>query len=136
MAFPGTFNINYYKGDTYEFKIYPKDANGGPFPLTGYDLSEGSTFTISTERGFDGFAESIEGFSRISPDRTHITCAITPDNGSRLSSGQNYVYDVEIKKAAVQNIDFYPTVLTLLTGTIVITDEVTIAPSETPSEES
>jgi hypothetical protein len=128
MAFPGTFNINYYKGDTYEFKIYPKDANGGAFPLTGYDLSEGTTFTISTERGFDGFAESIEGFSRISPDRTHITCAITPNNGSQLSSGQNYVYDVEIKKAAVPNIDFYPTVLTLLTGNIIVTDEVTATP--------
>lgn len=130
MAFPGIFNINYYKGDTYEFKIYPKDANGAAFPLTGYDLSEGSTFTISTERGFDGFAESLEGFSRISADRTHITCAITPNNGSQLDSTQSYVYDVEIKKAAVPNIDFYPTVLTLLTGTIVVTDEVTATPFE------
>ena len=24
MAFPGTYNINYYEGDTYEFIIYPK----------------------------------------------------------------------------------------------------------------
>jgi len=128
MAFPGIFNINYYKGDTYEFKIYPKDANGAAFPLTGYDLSEGSTFTISTERGLDGFAESLEGFSRISADRTHITCAITPNNGSQLDSAQSYVYDVEIKKAAVPNVDFYPTVLTLLTGTIVVTDEVTVTP--------
>lgn len=130
MAFPGTFNINYYKGDTYEFKIYPKDANGAAFPLTGYDLSEGSTFTISTERGFDGFAESIEGFSRISADRTHIACAITPNNGSQLDSAQSYVYDVEIKKAAVPNVDFYPTVLTLLTGAIIVTDEVTATPFE------
>lgn len=36
MAFPGTYNISYYKGDTYEFRIYPKTANGDIFDLTPY----------------------------------------------------------------------------------------------------
>jgi hypothetical protein len=49
MAFPGTYNINYYKGDTYEFRIYPKDAEGNAFPLGDYEGSE--TFTIANVRG-------------------------------------------------------------------------------------
>jgi len=48
MAFPAVFNISYYRGDTYEFRIYPKDANGNAFPLTGYDANEGVKFTMST----------------------------------------------------------------------------------------
>ncbi len=36
MAFPGTYNINYYKGDTYQFRIYPKDTAGYPFDLSVY----------------------------------------------------------------------------------------------------
>jgi hypothetical protein len=42
--------------------------------------------------------------------------------------GPSYFYDVEISKAAVPNVDFYPTVITLLTGTITMEEEVTIAP--------
>ena len=33
MAFPGTYSINYYEGDRYEFVIYPKDAAGNVFNL-------------------------------------------------------------------------------------------------------
>lgn len=36
MAFPGTYNISYYKGDTLESTIWPKAADGTAFPLTGY----------------------------------------------------------------------------------------------------
>ena len=47
MAFPGELNINYYKGDTYEFSIYPKNADGSAMNLTNY-LPQ---FTISLARG-------------------------------------------------------------------------------------
>jgi len=43
MAFPGTYNINYYKGDTLEFRIYPKTADGEAFnlsPYTGISLGD------------------------------------------------------------------------------------------------
>ena len=43
MAFPGTYNISYYKGDTLEFKIYPKDSSGASFSLDNYI----ATFTIA-----------------------------------------------------------------------------------------
>jgi hypothetical protein len=121
MAFPGTFNINYYRGDTYEFKIYPKDASGAAFPLTGYDLAEGAKFTISTQRGADGLEDQIEAYAAIASDLTHISCAILPENGTAMTAGLNYVYDVEISKAGTP----YDLVTTLLTGTITVTNQVT-----------
>jgi hypothetical protein len=120
MAFPGTYNISYYRGDTYEFKIYPKDASGAAFPLEGYDLSEGVKFTISSDRGNAGIDDQIEGYAAISADRTHITCAIRPENGNLLTPTFNYVYDVEINKAGTP----YNIVRTLLTGGISVTDQV------------
>jgi hypothetical protein len=121
MAFPGTFNINYYRGDTYEFRIYPKDANGNPFVLTGYNLTEGVKFTMSTERGENGILDQLEGYAKISSDGSYIDCAILPSNGDDMDLSSNYVYDVEIFKTGTP----YPLVTTLLTGTISVTEQVT-----------
>ena len=33
MAFPGTYNFNYYRGDTNEFVISPKNSDGTTFQL-------------------------------------------------------------------------------------------------------
>jgi hypothetical protein len=121
MAFPGNFNIDYYRGDTYEFKIYPKDNSGAAFPLTDYNLTEGVKFTISTQRGAEGIEDQIEAFAEISADRSHITCAILPANGADMTSNLPYEYDVEISKAGTQ----YPLVTTLLSGQIRVKEQVT-----------
>lgn len=121
MAYPGTLNINYYRGDTYEFKLYPKTADGSAFSLAGYDATEGVKFTISTVRGIDGVASSIEAYSRISPNADYILCAIRPADAAEMTDGLNYVYDVEISKAGTP----YPTTITLLTGTITVTEQIT-----------
>ena len=47
MAFPGTYNFSYYKGDTNEFVIRPKNASGSAFDLTGYTAA----FFIASARG-------------------------------------------------------------------------------------
>ena len=120
MAFPGNFNIDYYRGDTYEFKIYPKDNSGAAFPLTGYNLTEGVKFTISTERGINGIEDQIEAFAEISADLTHITCAILPSNGADMTSNLPYEYDIEIRKDGSQ----YPLVTTLLSGQIRVKEQV------------
>jgi hypothetical protein len=120
MAFPGNFNIDYYRGDTYEFKIYPKDNSGAAFPLTGYNLTEGVKFTISTERGINGIEDQIEAFAEISADLTHITCAILPSNGADMTSNLPYEYDIEISKDGSQ----YPLVTTLLSGQIRVREQV------------
>jgi len=121
MAFPATFNINYYRGDTYEFRIYPKDASGNQFPLTDYDPISGVRFTMSTQRGEQGINDQLEGYSRISPDATYIDCAILPLNGISMDFSQSYVYDVEISKTGTP----YDIVTTLLTGTITIQEQIT-----------
>jgi hypothetical protein len=36
MAFPATYDFNYYKGDTFEFRIYPKKNDGTVFDLSQF----------------------------------------------------------------------------------------------------
>ena len=128
MAFPGTYNFTYYRGDTLEFNIYPKTTAGTPFSLENYSVS----FNIATQRGVPS-ENQINAYSAISSDNTHIQCAITPSDGSQLSSGTPYVYDIEIR-----NLDApaYPKVYTLLTGDISVTEQITdidYVPVELPS---
>ena len=124
MALPADFNINYYRGDTYEFRIYPKDSRGNPFPLTGYHPTNGVKFTMSTQRGEDGIGNQVFGYAKISSDASYIDCAILPENGRDMAFSFNYVYDVEISKPAPSS-DLYPSVITLLTGVISIREQVT-----------
>lgn len=116
MAFPGTYNINYYKGDTFEFRIYPKDALGDPFDLTGYSGSE--TFTIADAVGSSAQV-SVSAYASIEDD--HVVCAIRPADSTSLVAGTTYYYDVQIDKSGTN----YDLVHTLLTGTITVTDHVT-----------
>lgn len=117
MAFPGKYDFNYYKGDTLEFKVYPKTTTGSSFSLEGYSAD----FNIATARGLAA-DQQINAYSAISPDKTYITCAITPSDGSELSAGTTYVYDIEIRNIAATP---YPLVYTLLNGNITITEQVT-----------
>lgn len=117
MAFPGKYDFNYYKGDTLEFKVYPKTTAGLPFSLEGYSAE----FNIATARGLAA-DQQINAYSAISPDKTYITCAITPSDGNQLEAGRAYVYDIEIRNIASTP---YPLVYTLLNGNISITEQVT-----------
>lgn len=117
MAFPGTYNFTYYKGDTLEFKIYPKTTAGTPFSLEGYTVS----FNIATQRGLTS-ENQVNSYSAISSDNTHVICVITPADGNQLTAGTPYVYDVEIRDPDSPQ---YPKVYTLLTGDITVTEQVT-----------
>jgi hypothetical protein len=117
MAFPANFNINYYKGDTFEFRIYPKDASGAVFNLETFTSV---AFTMNLVAGTTS-AVPIVGYSEISDDGTYIQCAILPGNGALMDATKAYVYDVEVSKTASP----YDLVYTLLRGTITITDQVT-----------
>ena len=112
MAFPGTYNFNYYRGDTAEFVIQPKTSNGEAFDLTGYT----AIFTIATARGVAGTAATA-----VVNDVTNIiTCTIVPSVGRALVAG-TYVYDVQITNET-PNPDV---IFTLLTGTITVTNDIT-----------
>lgn len=111
MAFPATYNFNYYRGDSYEFILYPKNANGTTFDLTGYDTK---LFTIATARGTSG---SEVGLGTIVSSSSSLTCKIPPSVGDALSNS-TYVYDVQIHNTSAS------TKYTLLTGTITVTQDV------------
>lgn len=117
MAFPGTYNISYYKGDTYEFNIYPKTANGADFPLDNYT----SKFTIASAVG-PGSTQYIASATIVDGV---IKCKINPALGITLVAGNTYYYDVQINKLGT--VDPVSMVFTLLKGTISVTADVTDA---------
>lgn len=112
MAFPATFNISYYEGDSYEFKIYPKNSVGGVFDLSGYTAS----FFIATARGAG--ATQFECDADIDNDST-VTCEIKPAQGRQLVAGTRYEYDVQVSNSTTGK------VYTLLTGTVSVTADIT-----------
>jgi hypothetical protein len=120
MAFPGTYNFNYYAGDTFEFFIYPKNSTGGVFT----DLGDYSPkFTIATSRGSVedvvlASSASTQLLTTIDGTGTYISCTIKPEGGRNLL-GQSYVYDVEIEHESNGKVH------TLLTGTISVTQDIT-----------
>lgn len=158
MAFPATYDFNYYKGDTFEFRIYPKKNDGTVFDLSAFyvptnfantpdDVTDtvapydSAQFTIAPVRGrytvVNGVTTEIEVtpikcFARVSDDNTFVQCAIRPADGELLAAGTEYVYDVEVRKpAGLAGSGQYEVIQTLLTGTITITDQVTGATSAT-----
>lgn len=114
MAFPGTYNFSYYRGDTNEFVIRPKTSTGSAFALTGYT----AIFKISDVRGPTGV--QISAAAVVDASANIVTCTIIPAVG-RLLTGTSYVYDVQITNET-PNPDV---IFTLLTGTITVTSDVT-----------
>jgi hypothetical protein len=114
MAFPATFNINYYQGDTYQFVVRPKTSTGEIFPITS--AAYNSYFRIDTERGrLDGLG--VEASASIADNS--VTCTIAPSVGNSLDAEIVYYYDISIENKTDPNI-----VYTLLTGTINITADI------------
>jgi len=111
MAFPATYNFNYYRGDTYSFSITPKNANGVAFDLTGYS----AVFNIGTARGTSGVFVA-NGTVSVDSNAGRVDCAISPTVGNDLGL-TTYYYDVQITKAGKA--------YTLVTGTINVTQDIT-----------
>ena len=114
MAFPGTYNFSYYRGDTYEFIIRPKNANGTTFSLDAY--AGNADFTIANRRGSTG--TQVNATATVNTTTDIVTCTITGAQGRELVAGTTYVYDVQIDNGA-------GVIFTLLTGSITVTDDVT-----------
>ena len=112
MAFPGTYNFSYYKGDTSEFVIRPKNSDGSSFDLTGYTAD----FFIASSRG-NTPSFRVEAQAVVSAVNDTVTCTILPGVGGTLNAG-TFVYDVEITSGP-------STIFTLVTGNITVTEQVT-----------
>jgi hypothetical protein len=116
MAFPGTYDFRYYRGDTFEFIIRPKDSGGAPFPLDGYT----AIFTIANIRGTavaPATREAYIGSTSINTQEDFIICRITSSIGRNLRPGVPWVYDVEIDNTSSK--------FTLLNGNINVTNDIT-----------
>jgi hypothetical protein len=115
MAFPGTYNFSYYRGDTFEFVISPKSANGTTFSLDSFTGSGSeANFTIANVRGSSGTQTVASAV--VDDVLDTVTCTITSTVGRNLTPG-SYVYDVEI-------ISTTGITHTLVTGTITVTDDI------------
>lgn len=110
MAWPYTYNIQYYYGDSYDFVAYPRE-NNSPYSLVG----KTSLFSIATERG-NPEAIVISASPQMSESPSRLICSITPEQGLALT-GNSYVYDVEIRNG--------DEVYTLLTGDVTVQKDVT-----------
>jgi len=112
MSFPGTYNFNYYRGDTFSFIVRPKDASGNAFDLTGYS----AIFTIASSRGASP-SSSYTGTATVNTVDDIVTCVIPAATGRSLDPDINWVYDVQVTNGT--------TIYTLLTGSITSTDDIT-----------
>lgn len=114
MAFPATYNISYYRGDTYEFVINPKNSDGTNFDLSNY-LTNDALFTVSLRsNGSDTFV--FNGEIEVNSDSSYVRCGIPASSGSALVGGNSYYYDVEISNASAT--------YTLLNGRINVTNDI------------
>jgi hypothetical protein len=113
MAFPATYNISYYRGDSYVFILNPKNSDGSTFNLNNYS----GYFQIKEARGPSNPAIISGNVSIDTPITGSLTCTIDAEDGEDLDPGI-YVYDVQITKTD-------GTTYTLVTGTFTVTDDVT-----------
>ena len=132
MAFPGTYNFDYYRGDTFKFVISPKNSNGTAMSLSSYKATgRDAIFTIADQRGSSPSVKLASDIkypdpstgnypleAAINTTNNTITCTIKPDGGRVLEGGTTYYYDVEIYNGADLR-------YTLLTGTVTVEDDVT-----------
>ena len=123
MAFPGTYDFDYYRGDTFVFTITPKTSAGATFALDSYSAA-GAIFSIASSRGdspttsIDSVADTSKLSAVINTSTDVITCTIKPGARTDLVGESTYYYDVEIFNSAALR-------YTLLTGAITVTDDVT-----------
>ena len=123
MAFPGTYNFDYYRGDTFQFVITPKTSAGATFSLDAF-AAAGAIFSIASSRGdsattsIDSVTDTSKLSAVINTSTDVITCTIKPGARTDLVGGSTYYYDVEIFNGAALR-------YTLLTGEITVTDDVT-----------
>jgi hypothetical protein len=114
MSFPATYNINYYKGDLYQFVIRPKNSAGDPFPISS--STHNVYFKVSTSRG--GAAGDTNDLTASITDG-NITATIQPSDNLGVSN-TSYIYDVSVQNKADSE-----EIYTLLTGSISVTKDVT-----------
>jgi hypothetical protein len=116
MSFPATFNIQYYKGDIYQFVIRPKQSNGDPFPID--DTTHNAFFRIAPSRG--GSIGNTRTASAII-EEGNIVATILPSVGNALTATTPYFYDISVQGKPPNSDQVY----TIVTGSLTVTQDIT-----------
>lgn len=122
MPFPATYSFRYYKGDSYQFILRPKNADGTNFDLTPFMYNaitnpNNVKFVIANARGASATL-TYNATGTVNDTDDTVTCTISPTVGANLTSTVTWIYDVQIKDA-VNAITY-----TLVNGTITVTDDI------------
>lgn len=114
MALPVYRDINYYRGDTFAEKLYPKNSDGSSFSLSGYE----SYLYIDLNR--DGILNDSSKSIQASVDTSEnsIVYTITSTVGISLLAETTYSYEVKIKNTVSSE------VYTLVTGSLIVSGNV------------
>ena len=89
MAFPATYNISYYSGDTYQFVIKPKNSDGSSYNIASTIYTP--KFYISTSRNGSA-GDTIEASATISSSSYSIVGKVLTDNVATLSTSTTHNY--------------------------------------------
>ena len=109
---PVTYDIKYYKGDTYSLILYPKTNAGTPFDLSEFTAG---TFDIADQRGTAVGREKYRLSVDIDSVENTVLCTITPTAGDLLDASKVYYYDITVSGPATH---------TFLTGTNTVSESV------------
>ena len=101
MAFPASYNIQYYKGDTYQFVIRPKNSSGLPFVLPSSEYE--ANFYIATSRG-DTPTQKLAGSATITQTTYAVTNKSLTSNVATLTTSTNHRFVVG-ESVAVSGVD-------------------------------
>ncbi len=113
MTMPAYNSFELYKGDTLRFSL-TLQTSGSAFPIPG-----GTTFSAAVKK--KGSSNTVASFdtSISSASAGKVLFTLNSSNSSLLDSTKNWVYDVQMMNTS-------SVVTTLMTGSIFVTDEVTL----------
>lgn len=109
MTTPATYDMKYYRGDSYAILLFPKTSLGTPFNLDGFTGS----FDIADQRGNDPSRWATRGSVVVDTVENSLLCEISPTVGANFDVTKTYFYDITVTGPATH---------TFLTGTIEVTD--------------
>ena len=123
MAFPSTYNFNYYRGDTFTFTVTPKGQDGNNFPLAATPGTSNYLSKMTVIGGTDSAPITAVINTSIDYVTNVITATITPSLRSTLVPGV-YDYDLEIYRLDTSGTTI-DKVYTLLAGRITVIADIT-----------
>lgn len=111
---PNEVDMTTVRGDTKKFNISARDSDGQAFDLTGYTM----TFTAKSDVDSDDAGAEIQVDAVVSSVSSGVGAFTLVPSDTAVAIG-DYFYDVQISDGASN-------VYTLVTGTLTVTQDITL----------